>query len=172
MIVVTGATKSIGCAVIARLNEEQYKDIIAVDDYPNQTAQECPEKRSITHKITRANLLDWLDQSHQAIQIILDCQPHHQHSENLWKKCIQYGLPFIYVSAEESEQGFDLWVRAQESQPYFWAGLRFGSPVINEAPAVVMYFMSHRKDSGQYSVTGELIQNLHISTPSANGLIQ
>lgn len=72
-------------------------------------------------------------------------------SRQLWNACVQYGLPLVYASSAATygngEQGyddmgnldslhpmnpygrskndFDKWALAQESKPYFWAGLKF-----------------------------------------------
>lgn len=171
MIVVTGATNNIGCAVIARLNEELFKDIIAVDNYSNHTGQECPEGRFISAKVSLDKLIPWLDQNHRSIQIILHAQQDNQLSEIIWKRCVQYGLPFIYYTCEDlsvesfnpktHEHTFDRWAEIQKEKPYFWAGLRFVSSTKQEIPSVVAYFMQHRKVCGQYLLTADSIQKLY-----------
>lgn len=75
-----------------------------------------------------------------------------EYSKEVWRICTQYQIPLIYASSAatygggehgfsdehtliprleplnpygESKQAFDLWVLAQETQPFFWAGLKF-----------------------------------------------
>jgi len=74
------------------------------------------------------------------------------YSKMLWKQCAAFGLVYIYASSAatygdgshgytdnpshiqelkplnmygQSKQDFDLWVKAQEKTPLFWAGLKF-----------------------------------------------
>jgi ADP-L-glycero-D-manno-heptose 6-epimerase len=74
------------------------------------------------------------------------------YTKMIWNKCIQYGLPVVYASSAatygmgelgydddeskipslkplnpygDSKNDFDIWALQQETQPYFWAGLKF-----------------------------------------------
>ena len=74
------------------------------------------------------------------------------YSKELWQKCIEYQIPFVYASSAatyglgelgyddnheiipelkplnpygESKNEFDKWALAQEEAPFFWAGLKF-----------------------------------------------
>ena len=74
------------------------------------------------------------------------------YSKAVWQACIQYQIPLVYASSAatygggelgykdehgiipalkplnpygESKNNFDIWALAQESKPFFWAGLKF-----------------------------------------------
>ena len=74
------------------------------------------------------------------------------YTKNIWKACVEYGLPLIYASSAatygngeygynddeniipklkplnpygESKNNFDIWALQQKDKPYFWAGLKF-----------------------------------------------
>lgn len=75
------------------------------------------------------------------------------YSQRMWRACVKYGIPLVYASSAatygggelgysdrddtlpqrlrplnpygESKNDFDIWALAQESKPFFWAGLKF-----------------------------------------------
>tara|TARA_B100000768_G_scaffold119499_1_gene110532 strand:+ start:4452 stop:5450 length:999 start_codon:yes stop_codon:yes gene_type:complete len=170
MIVITGSAGFIGSALAARLNETRFFDLVLVDDFQrpdkvsNHTDLVCSEK------VERSEFLEWLDANESQVQFVFHLGARTDTTENdrsifdelnlnysqeVWKRCVQYGLPLVYASSAatygagefgysdahnlvnqlkplnpygDSKNDFDRWALEQVEQgkaPYFWAGLKF-----------------------------------------------
>lgn len=126
MIVVTGASGFIGSCLISALNEAGYKDIIAVDEFENESKFPNLEGKEITEKVHRNEFFDWLDENHKSVQFI-----HHigartdttefdkrifdelnvTYSQRMWEACVKYGTGLVYASSAATyglgELGYD-----------------------------------------------------------------
>ena len=126
MIIVTGAAGFIGSCLVAKLNEEDFKDIVLVDDFSRKDKKPNYEGKTFTHVVHRDNLFEWIDLNHRFIQFIFhigartDTTEFRQevfdslnlgYSMLLWNKCAEYGLPMIYASSAATygmgELGYD-----------------------------------------------------------------
>jgi len=167
MIVVTGAAGFIASAFIGFLNQNNFFDIIAVDDFSTPIRNENLIGKKITAKVERSKFLEWLDENHKLTQAIVHLGARTDTAEfdielldalnlnytkSVWESSCKYGLPLIYASSAatygdgelgyednhqiikdlqplnpygKSKNDFDLWAINQETQPYFWAGLKF-----------------------------------------------
>lgn len=167
MIVVTGAAGFIGSNMVSKLNSENFKDIVLVDDFSNPLKNKNFEGKIFSKKVDRKDLLKWIDEHHRLIQFIVHIgartdttefnwavleELNLEYTKNIWKKCVEYGLPLIYASSAatyglgengynddhesieklqplnpygRSKNEFDKWALKQEQKPYFWAGLKF-----------------------------------------------
>jgi ADP-L-glycero-D-manno-heptose 6-epimerase len=167
MIVVTGAAGFIGSNMVSKLNNENFKDVVIVDDFSNPLKNKNFEGKIFSHKVDRKDLLAWIDEHHRLIQFIVHIgartdttefnwavleELNLEYTKNIWKKCVEYGLPLIYASSAatyglgengysddhesieklqplnpygRSKNEFDKWALKQEQKPYFWAGLKF-----------------------------------------------
>ena len=167
MIVVTGAAGFIGSCLVKKLNEEQFYDLILVDDFSNPQKNKNLEGLKFSFHVHRNNFMDWIDKNHVRIQFVFHIgartdttetnteifrELNLEYSKNVWKKCVEYGLPLVYASSAAtygngqfgyddnhdvveklqpmnpygvSKNEFDKWVLKQKRQPYFWAGLKF-----------------------------------------------
>ena len=167
MIVVTGAAGFIASAFIGFLNQNNFFDIIAVDDFSTPIRNENLIGKKITAKVERSKFLEWLDENHKLTQAIIHLGARTDTAEfdielldalnlnytkSVWESSCKYGLPLIYASSAatygdgelgyednhqiikdlqplnpygKSKNDFDLWAINQETQPYFWAGLKF-----------------------------------------------
>lgn len=167
MIVVTGAAGFIGSNMVSKLNKENFKDIVIVDDFSNPLKNKNFEGKTYSHQVDRKNLISWIDKNHLLIQFVVHIgartdttefnwdvleELNLEYTKNIWKKCVEYGLPLIYASSAatyglgefgyndnhdiveklkplnpygKSKNEFDKWALAQEQKPYFWAGLKF-----------------------------------------------
>ncbi len=154
----------------ARLNETRFFDLVLVDDFQrpdkvsNHTDLVCSEK------VERSEFLEWLDANESQVQFVFHLGARTDTTENdrsifdelnlnysqeVWKRCVQYGLPLVYASSAatygagefgysdahnlvnqlkplnpygDSKNDFDRWALEQVEQgkaPYFWAGLKF-----------------------------------------------
>lgn len=167
MIIVTGAAGFIGSNIIAHLNNKGFVDIVAVDDFSHPEKNKNLEKKKIRQQLHRDMFIPWIKDNHRFIQFIIHIgartdtaewntaifdKLNLNYSKDLWKQCVEYGLPLIYASSAAtygngeygysdnhagidrlkplnpygwSKQHFDKWAIEQKEQPYFWAGLKF-----------------------------------------------
>ncbi|PIV58711.1 MAG: ADP-glyceromanno-heptose 6-epimerase, partial [Bacteroidetes bacterium CG02_land_8_20_14_3_00_31_25] len=167
MIVVTGAAGFIGSVLVSRLNKENFKDIVLVDDFTKTEKLSNLENKKFTAKIQRNEFFNWLKDNHKFVQIVFHIgartdttefnktifdELNFNYTKNIWKSCVEYGLPLIYASSAatygngeygynddeniipklkplnpygESKNNFDIWALQQKDKPYFWAGLKF-----------------------------------------------
>lgn len=167
MIIVTGAAGFIGSNLVRKLNDEGFKDIVVVDDFSNEEKNKNFQEKIFSKQVHRNELFEWIDKNHKFVQFVFhigartDTAEFNKdvfdklnlgYTQNLWKKCIEYGLPIVYASSAatygagelgynddhkiieklkplnpygESKNDFDKWAVNQEQKPYFWAGLKF-----------------------------------------------
>ncbi|TAE43337.1 MAG: ADP-glyceromanno-heptose 6-epimerase, partial [Cytophagales bacterium] len=149
MIVVTGAAGFIGSCLISYLNQNNFKAIIAVDDF------------------SKLDKKEWLDKNYKQVEFIFHIgartdttefnieifnELNLDYTKKVWKSCIDYQIPLVYASSAatygngengydddesrinqlvplnpygDSKNDFDKWALAQKEQPFFWAGLKF-----------------------------------------------
>jgi ADP-L-glycero-D-manno-heptose 6-epimerase len=167
MIVVTGSAGFIGSNLVGTLNQARYKDIILVDDFSHANKISNYENKTFTEKIDRKEFFQWLKNNHRFVQIVFHIgartnttetnktifdELNYGYSQEVWKICVEFGLPLIYASSAatygagelgyddnhdlvenlkplnpygESKNEFDKWALKQERKPYFWVGLKF-----------------------------------------------
>ncbi|PCJ86740.1 MAG: ADP-glyceromanno-heptose 6-epimerase [Flavobacteriales bacterium] len=167
MIVITGAAGFIGSCLVSKLNEERFFDLILVDDFANTEKNKNFEEKQSTTKIDRKEFPEWLRKNEKFTQFIFhigartDTTEFDQsifdelnlnYSKQIWKLCVEFGLPLIYASSAatygtgelgyddshdlveklqplnpygESKNEFDKWALKQKRKPYFWTGLKF-----------------------------------------------
>jgi len=167
MIVVTGAAGFIGSCLVGKLNAEGYKDIIVVDDFSDDGKNRNLEGKDYTAQVHRKEFHEWLKLNHALTQFVFHIgartdttefdvaifdELNLNYSKELWKICIDFGLPLVYASSAatygmgelgyedshdiverlkplnpygDSKNDFDKWALKQERAPYFWAGLKF-----------------------------------------------
>ncbi|MBC7891948.1 MAG: NAD-dependent epimerase/dehydratase family protein, partial [Sphingobacteriaceae bacterium] len=70
MIIVTGAAGFIGSCLIARLNEENFNYIIAVDEFSNSEKEKNLEGKRIQERVDREAFFNWLDANYQEVEFI------------------------------------------------------------------------------------------------------
>ncbi|MFP4059259.1 MAG: ADP-glyceromanno-heptose 6-epimerase [Bacteroidales bacterium] len=114
MIVVTGAAGFIGSCLVGKLNNENYKDIILVDDFSREDKIPNYIGKTYSKLVHRDSLFEWIDQNHRFIQFVFHIGARTNTTEFrqeifdalnlgysmlLWNKCIEYGLPLVYASS-------------------------------------------------------------------------
>ena len=114
MIIVTGAAGFIGSALVSKLNDEGFKDIILVDDFSNTEKNKNLETKTFTEKVDRNEFFEWLDNKHKYVQFIFhigartdttefDVKVFNKlnlnYTKMVWKACVKYGLPLAYASS-------------------------------------------------------------------------
>lgn len=114
MIVVTGAAGFIGSCLVARLNEEGYKDIVVVDDFSKHEKDANLSGKSIREKVERSDFFSWIDAHHREIEFIFHIgartdttefnvsifnELNLHYTQEVWKKCVEYGIALVYASS-------------------------------------------------------------------------
>ncbi len=114
MIVVTGAAGFIGSCLISRLNQEGFKDIIAVDLFDNPEKQKNLVGKSIKEFVNRNELKEWIKNHEKSIEFIFhigartdtaefDYQIlkdlNTDYTKSIWQQCIDYQIPLVYASS-------------------------------------------------------------------------
>ena len=167
MMVITGAAGFIGSNMITGMNAAGYRDLVLVDDFTRPERTRNYEGKSYSTLVERSEFPQWLREHHRQVQMIIHLgartdtaefdwevflELNLEYSKELFKLCIEFGLPMIYASSAatygmgeygfvdshevpaklqplnpygRSKNEFDLWVLEQEKKPFFWAGLKF-----------------------------------------------
>ncbi len=167
MIVVTGAAGFIGSYLIKKLNQENFIAVIAVDGFEDPIKNKNLEGLRIQEKVDLHEFRTWIDKHYELVEFIFHIgaitdtsefdkqllnQLNTQYTKDLWTRCVQYQIPFVYASSAatyglgefgynddetlirklkplnpygQSKQDFDLWALQQREKPFFWAGLKF-----------------------------------------------
>ena len=170
MIVITGSAGFIGSALAARLNEARFFDLVLVDDFSRPDKAANYANLTFSQKVERKDFFEWLDLNESQVQFIFhlgartDTTEQDQsifdelnlnYSQEVWKRCVTFGLPLVYASSAatygggelgykdshelvaqlkplnpygDSKNNFDQWALQQYElgkAPYFWAGLKF-----------------------------------------------
>ena len=126
MIVVTGAAGFIGSCLIGKLNQEGFKDIIAVDKFGDEAKMKNLENKDIKELVERANFIDWLEKHQDRVEFIFHlgartdtAEFDHElldelntaYSKAVWQRCIDYQIPLVYASSAATyglgELGYD-----------------------------------------------------------------
>ncbi len=114
MIVITGAAGFIGSNLHARLNEENYKDIVIVDDFTRADKKPNYAKKIFSQMVDRREFIGWLHRNQAGVQFVFhlgartdttefDWQVFEElnleYSKEVWNTCALYGIPLLYASS-------------------------------------------------------------------------
>jgi len=114
MIVVTGSAGFIASALVSKLNENNFNDLILVDDFSNPEKNKNVQGKKITQKVDRTQFFKWLDENHKFVEFIFHLgartdttefdkaifdRLNLNYTKTMWQKCSEYGIPLIYASS-------------------------------------------------------------------------
>ncbi|HEY0895379.1 MAG TPA: NAD-dependent epimerase/dehydratase family protein, partial [Sphingobacteriaceae bacterium] len=114
MIIITGAAGFIGSCLIQKLNEEQFYDLILVDDFSNAEKNRNFEGKRYSALVDRGEFHQWLMNNHLHVQFVFHIgartdttesnwdvlnQLNLEYSKSVWNICVEYGLPLVYASS-------------------------------------------------------------------------
>lgn len=114
MIVVTGAAGFIGSCLIKKLNNENFKAIVAVDKFGDAEKDKNLFNAIIKEKIDRDNFISWLDTNYENVEFIFHIgartdttefnmdllhRLNTEYTKSVWKSCYKYQIPLVYASS-------------------------------------------------------------------------
>ena len=70
MIVVTGAAGFIGSCMVSKLNQENFKDIVVVDDFSREDKNKNLEGKTYSAKVHRDQFFSWLKENEHLVQFV------------------------------------------------------------------------------------------------------
>ncbi len=113
-IVVTGALGFIGSCLIARLNEEGWENIIAVDDFSRREKEKNLSGKAIALTIDRKAFPEWLQQHAEEVSFVFHIgartdttefdtaifqELNIEYTQTLWNLCAVSDIPLIFASS-------------------------------------------------------------------------
>ena len=126
MIIVTGAAGFIGSCLVERLNQDNFKHIIAVDDFSDEQKNKNLVGKHVLERVEREHFFDWLDENYYEVEFIFHIgartdttefdrsifeKLNVSYSKQIWQKCIDYQIPLVYASSAATyglgELGYD-----------------------------------------------------------------
>jgi len=126
MIVVTGAAGFIGSQLIQKLNQENFKYIVAVDHFDIEKKKQNYEKLDTIKKVDRDDFMQWLDVNYEEVEFIFHIgaktdttlfdveifnKLNVQYSKDIWTRCVKHQIPLVYASSAATyglgENGYD-----------------------------------------------------------------
>jgi len=126
MIIVTGAAGFIGSCLIARLNQDNFNAIVAVDNFDDPKKNRNLEGKKIQKKVDRDNFFSWLNSNYEEVEFIFHIgartdtaefdrqllwRLNTDYTKKMWRKCVNYQIPLVYASSAATyglgEQGYD-----------------------------------------------------------------
>lgn len=114
MIVVTGAAGFIGSCMVKKLNDEGYRDILAVDEFSRPDKNRNLEGKQLWGQVHRDNFVRWLERNHSDVDFIFHLgartdttemstaifdQLNLEYSKAIWVLCTGFTIPMAYASS-------------------------------------------------------------------------
>jgi ADP-L-glycero-D-manno-heptose 6-epimerase len=114
MIIITGAAGFIGSNMVAKLNQERFRDIVVVDDFSRPDKMKNLEGKQFSHQVHRDDFVEWLKDHNRMVQFVVHLGARTDtaefrwevferlnlgYSKRVWNACVEFGLPLIYASS-------------------------------------------------------------------------
>ncbi|TPE42554.1 ADP-glyceromanno-heptose 6-epimerase [Pontibacter mangrovi] len=114
MIVVTGAAGFIASCLVSRLNQDNFNDIVVVDNFSVAKKENNLKGKKIKEYVDRENFFEWLDEHYEDVEFIFhlgartDTTEFNKdvfdllnlnYSKQMWNACAEYQIPLVYASS-------------------------------------------------------------------------
>lgn len=131
MIVVTGAAGFIASCLVAKLNREGFKAIVAVDDFSVDAKKKNFEGKDILHFVDRMEFPQWLKDNAMETEFVFHLgartdttEPsvdvfnrlNLNYSKEVWSICAEFQIPLVYASSAATYGSGDLGYTDREDQ--------------------------------------------------------
>src|SRR5205085_9226763 len=105
MIVITGAAGFIGSCLVTKLNEENYNDLILVDDFSHPEKSKNYSGKKYTQLVERKNFNSWLRDNQRFVQFVFHIgartdttefskeifdELNLNYSKDVWNTCVEF----------------------------------------------------------------------------------
>ena len=114
MIVISGAAGFISSALVAKLNEERFFNLILVDDFSREDRTRNYADKQYTALVDREQFPQWLRENENQVEFIFHLgartdttefdreifdKLNVNYTKEIWNICIEFGLPLVYASS-------------------------------------------------------------------------
>jgi ADP-L-glycero-D-manno-heptose 6-epimerase len=130
MIVVTGAAGFIASALLTRLNQDRYFDVVLVDDFSHAVKNKNFEGKRYHSLVDRKEFAQWLRQNEDQVDFVFHLgartdttefntaifdELNLHYSQEIWKICTEFAIPLVYASSAATYGNGELGYRDDHS---------------------------------------------------------